>query len=157
MHGKNARSKNGDLMKFTFTSKDGHCPECTAFGRKWYIKDRYLYDNVYEYCLMSIPISPPAIYQFQDKKAVALWLNGFDHLSEREEQLIDFYINRWIQADCSDMALVEKNGIQYRYDKVKNTLTSLPERRQESCWYDKYCECLADAKALLAKKAVTLS
>lgn len=106
---------------------------------------------------MSVPLSPPLVQQFKDKKAVALWLNGFDHLSEREEQLLDLYINRWIQADYGDLALVEKNGTQYRYDKVKNTLISLPERRQESCWYDKYRECLSDAKELLSKKAAALS
>lgn len=144
-------------MKFAFTSKNGFCPECTAFGRKWYIKDRHRYDNVYEYCLMSVPLSPPLVYQFKDKKEVALWLNGFDHLSEREEQLIGLYINRWIQADYGDLALVEKNGIQYRYDKAKNILTALPERRQETCWYDKYRECLADAKELLTKKSLVVS
>ena len=142
-------------MKFAFTSKNGFCPECTAFGRKWFIKDRHLYGDVYEYCLMSSPLSPPLVYQFPDKKAVALWLNGFDHLSEREEHLIDFYIHRWIQDECSDLALIEKNGIQYRYDKAKYTLTSLPEHRQESCWYDKYRECLVDAKEFLSKLAAT--
>ena len=139
-------------MAFVFTSKNGCSPECRAFGRRWYIKDRHLYGNVYEYCLMSVTTDPQPVYQFADKQALAGRLNNIESFSEKEAQLIDYYyIPRWIKIDCSDIALVEKDGIQYRYDKEKNTLTVLPAHRQESCWYDLYRECLADAKKFLQK------
>ena len=139
-------------MSFVFSSKNGCCLECIAFGRRWYIKDRHMYYDKYEHCLMSVTTDPQPVYRFSDKKELAGWLNNIETFSEREEKLIDlYYIPRWIKTDYGNLALIVKDGIQYRYDKEKNTLTVLPEHRQESPWYDKYRECLTDAKELLQK------
>lgn len=134
-------------MEFSFTSKNGYCPECNAFGRKWYIKDRHIYGDTYEYCLMSMPLIPQPVYKFQDLHDVAAWLSGISDLARKEDLWLQYFISRWIKDDCGDVALVEKDGVQYRYEKENHLLKALPERRQESCWYDKYRECLADAKA----------
>lgn len=139
-------------MEFVFSNKNGCCPECNAFGRKWYIMDRLLYDNVYEYCLMSMPLTPQPVYQFKDKASLAAWLNGSGDFSKHDDLWLDYFISRWIKDDCNDVALVEKDGIQYRYEKAHNILKALPERRQESGWYEKYRECLTDAKVFLKNK-----
>lgn len=101
---------------------------------------------------MSVTTDPQPVYQFADKKALASWLNNIETFRKTDEAWIDLiYISRWIKIDYNDIALVEKDGIQYRYDKTANTLTILPKHRQESYWYDKYRECLAEAKELLHK------
>lgn len=101
---------------------------------------------------MSVTMASQPIYVFNDKESLAAWLNNIEAFGEKEKQLIDYYyIPRWVKIDCGDIALIEKNGIQYRYDKARNTLAVLPTHRQESCWYDKYRECLADAKEMLQK------
>lgn len=138
-------------MAFVFTAKNGCCPECIAFGRRWYIMDRHLYGDTYEYCLMSVSTEPQPVYQFNSRRDLASWLNDIEDYTEKDEWWIDFFIRRWIRQDYADVALIEKNGIQYRYDKEKHTLTALPERRQESCWYEKYRECLAHSKEILRK------
>lgn len=138
---------------FVFTSRNGCCPECIAFGRKWFIQDRPYYGNTYEYCLMSVTLDAQPTYCFKDKKELADWLNGPFTFRKNEDFWTDFCISRWTKVDYNDVALIEKDGIQYRYDKEKITLTVIPERRQESCWYDKYRECLADAKEHLQQEA----
>lgn len=142
-------------MKFAFTSKNGSCPECRAFGRRWYIMDRNLYYDKYEHCLMSVTLEPQPKYQFRDKVELASWLNGFTNYQERDPWWTDHFISRYIKTDYSDMALIVKDGVQYRYEKEKNLLVVLPEHRRESCWYDSYRECLTDAKELLQKMSKT--
>lgn len=135
-------------MGYVFRAKDGLCPECIAFGRKWLIMDRNIYGH-YEFSLFSIPMEKPPVYQFRDLKEVVCWLNDFDSLSEKEEPLLEYYLRRWIVADYYTLALIEKNGIQYRYDKGSFSLSKLPERKQESGWFSGYRECLQYAKTIL--------
>lgn len=138
-------------MGYVFRAKDGLCPECIAFGRKWIIMDRKLHDGHYEFSLFSIPIEKPPVYQFRDLKEVVCWLNDFDSLSEKEEPLLNYYLRRWIVADCYNLALIEKNGVQYRYDKGSFSLTKISERKQEIGWFSGYRECLWMAKEFLEK------
>ena len=137
-------------MGYLFRAKDGLCPECIAFGRKWFIMDRNIYGH-YEFSLFSIPIEKPPIYQFRDLKEVVCWLNDFDSLSVKEEPLLNYYLRRWIVADYYYLALIEKNGVQYRYDKGSFSLSMLPERHQETGWFSGYRECIREAKAILRK------
>ena len=138
-------------MTFSFTSKDGCCPSCVAFGRKWYIQDRAAGLGYYDYCLMSVTTDKPPIYQFENRKDLAAWLNGIEDFHEEDEWWISHFIRRCTKIDYSDIALLEKNGIQYRWDKEANTLTVLPKHRQETGWYTHYRACLSDAKELLRK------
>lgn len=138
-------------MRYVFRRKDGQCPECIAFGRRWYIQDRLLYGNVYEHCLMSVTTRPQQVLKFNEKVELVSWLNGFSEYREKDDWWIDWMIRRWTKIDYEEVALIEKDGVQYRYDKVQLTLTALPERRRESGWYESYRECVADAKAFLQK------
>ena len=139
-------------MAFAFTSKNGLCPECFAYGRKWYIQDRAAGAGCYDYCLMSVSTEPPKVHQFKSLAEVAAWLNNSDHL-ESSDTWVDILIRRWALADYDNLALIEKNGIQYRLDKIANTLTELPERRWEAGWFSSYRECLAEAKKILQQKS----
>lgn len=136
-------------MAFSFTSKDGCCPSCTAFGRKWYIQDRAAGLGCYDYCLMSVTTEKPTAYRFKNQKDLAAWLNGMEDYLEKDPWWTEYFIRRWAKIDYPDAALLEKDGIQYRWDKETNTLTVLPERRQESEWFTHYRECLSYAKAFL--------
>lgn len=140
-------------MTFTFTAKNGMCPECYALGRKWYIADRSSGGNRYEYRLMSVTTQPQAVYQFKDMKEIAAWLNGFESISEKNEWWIGCFIRRWTIADYYGQALIEKDGIQYRLDKLKYTLTALPKPQPETGWCSTYRECLALAKEILLERS----
>lgn len=142
------------ITTFTFASKNGLCPECRAYGRKWYIQDRAVGTGCYDYCLMSVTTEPPKAYQFKNLAEVAAWLNNSDQL-ESDEVWVGILIRRWTIADADNLALIEKNGVQYRLDKIAHTLTELPERRQETGWFNSYRECLTEAKDILRQKSHT--
>lgn len=139
-------------MAFSFTSKDGCCPSCVAFGRKWYIQDRAAGLGCYDFCLMSVTTEKPTVHQFENQKELAGWLNDIQDYQEQNEWWTEYMIRRWAKADYYDAALLEKNGIRYRWDKEANTLTVLPEHRQETGWFNHYRECLAAAKELLQRQ-----
>ena len=103
---------------------------------------------------MSVSLDPPPVRCFNDKSQIASWLNGFENYREKDEWWTEELIRRKTKWDCDygDLALVVKDGVQYRYDKKKLTLTALPERIQETCWYDSYRECLSEAKRFLRDK-----
>lgn len=136
-------------MIFRFSSQNGQCPACYAFGRKWYIQDRCSGTNYYEHCLMSVSTDPQQVYQFANQKEIAEWLLDTALHYEENDWQIGYLIRQKTKIDYSDAALIEKNGIEYRFDKIKNTLTALPKRRQETGWFNSYRECLAEAKDLL--------
>lgn len=137
---------------FAFKAKDGLCPECIALGRKWYIQDRHCYGDTYEYCLMSVTLEQQPVYRFKDLAEIAAWLNDLTDYQEKDSWWVGHMIRRWTVADYDDKALIEKNGIQFQLDKTKHTLTVLPKSRQETVWYDKYRDCLAEAKKLIEEE-----
>lgn len=81
-------------MNFVFTSKDGQCPACHAFGRKWYIQDRYIGGDAYEYCLMSLSAEKPQKYLFKNQCEVAKWFNDENHLAEYDEDVAAYIVHR---------------------------------------------------------------
>ena len=130
------------MEKYSFSSKNGFCPSCKAHGRTWYIQDRYISGNIYNYCLMSASNEAPEILRFKNKKEIAVWYNKGDddvtfrwHIPKRDE--------------CSNAALIVKDGVRYRYDKSSCTLTVIQESKQETGWFDSYRECLRAAKEIL--------
>lgn len=137
-------------MAFSFTSKDGCCPSCVAYGRKWYIQDRNAGLGLYDFCLMSVPTEKPVVHQFKSQKDLAAWLNDFHDYEEKDPWWTEYFIRRWAKTDYYDVALLEKNGVQYRWEKKTNTLTVLPTHRQETGWFTHYRECLAASKEILA-------
>ena len=139
-------------MDFAFRAKNGFCPECIAFGRKWYIMDSSAGSGFYDHCLMSVPTDHHETLQFNNLSEIAAWLDNTDHL-ERDQAWIGILIRRHTVADYQDLALVEKSGVQYRLDKTHFTLTALPERRQETGWFNSYRECLVAAKKILKELA----
>ena len=138
-------------MEFTFKSINGFCPSCKAFGRIWYIKDRCISNNVYEYALMSKELKTRPVYKFKKHAEIAKWLNKDESNCEYDELTIDIIINRHIVKDFTNMALIERDGIQYRFDKQANTLAVLPQYKQETGWHEKYTDCLKVAKEILQK------
>ena len=141
-------------MKYVFRSQDGFCPQCIAFGRTWIIRDRHIYGNTYEYCLTSIPLDPPPKFHFRNKAEVAAWLNEMDdnQLFQEDEYWIDFYIRRWTVYSSGDNALIEKKGIEYRYNRKTNVVVQIPSERQETGWFPGYRECVSVATEILKRK-----
>ena len=137
---------------YVFRKKDGYCPSCNAHGRTWYIQDRYVDKNTYEYCLMSRSNEDPEVLKFKNKKEVAAWLNDYEAGHEIIDDLVDYLVSRWVKVEYSNFCLVEKDGVHYRYDKDCYTLTVLLKSKQETGWYDRYIECLIDAKEILREK-----
>lgn len=142
------------MGKFRFTAKDGYCPQCSAYGRRWYIRDRYVGLREYEYCLMSVSEEDPVQYSFKNKGELAAWLNGDKKNTEYDDAVADFVISQHINCNgnYSDRALLSLRDVEYIWDKRKNTLTEVQERRQETGWFDSYMECLIAAKEILEER-----
>ena len=138
-------------MEFTFRSVNGFCPSCKAFGRVWYIKDRCISNNIYEYCLMSKELKERPVYRFKNHAEIAKWLNKDESNCEYDELTTEIIINRSTITNYADMALVERDNIQYKFDKRKNTLAELVQQKQETGWHEKYIDCLKVAKEILQK------
>lgn len=138
-------------MSYAFTSKNGFCPSCTAFGKIWFIKDKFIGGNDYEYCLMSKPISNPIQQKFKNKKDIARWLNDDKRKAEYDDMTADYVISRQIKSgyDFSDKAIVEKGNEKFIYDKLKNTMTAVVNPNKETGWFENYHECLKVAKEIL--------
>ena len=139
------------MEKYAFVTQNGFCPACIAFGKIWYIKDRYVGGNEYEYCLMSKPKSNPIQQKFKNKKDIARWLNNDSGKAEYDDTKADYIISRQIRSgyNFSDKAMVKKDNDNYIYDKVKNTVTVVVESQKETGWFDSYHECLKNAKEIL--------
>lgn len=138
-------------MEFTFRAVNGFCPSCKAFGRIWYIQEKCISNNTYEYALMSKELKERPVYRFKNHAEIAKWLNKDEKEWKYDELTTDFLIHQYTVSDYTDMALIERDDIQYRFDKKKNTLTELPQSRRETGWHEKYNDCLKVAKAILQK------
>lgn len=140
------------MANYTFTAKDGHCPGCTAFGRRWYIQDKYIGGDKYEYALMSRSLAIEEPLVFLNKSHLAKWLNGDSSDRNYEDDVADFIISRHIYADIYNKALLYKDNVSYIYDKEKFTLIKTIEVKQETGWCSTYLECLSMAKNILKSK-----
>lgn len=137
------------VFKSTFT---GGCPECMAFGRRWYIKDRFVSENVYEYCLMSVDTGSQITYKFNSLRELTEWICGVKDLSKETEHFIkNWYLKRYVKFETTDAALLKKDGIEYRLDKKAFTLSQLHECIQETGWHSSYRDCLETSKGILRR------
>ena len=136
-------------MKYAFRSADGSCPKHIAFGREYYIQDRYCGGDKYEYALMSRPEENPKAKCFKNK-------------NEMVSSLLDTIITDNIAANlligqmtvyqCVSFRMLEQKGKKYIWDETKNELREYVEPKQETGYYDTYLECLNMAKEILEKK-----
>ena len=141
-------------MNFIFKTQNGSCPTCVAFGRIWYIQDREIGTNCYEYALFSKSADKPKEYQFKTRSDVAKFLNDCeDDGAVYSELTMDYIISRQTRVGCWDSAIIEKNGVLYRFNKNKNTLTEIHESRQETGFMS-YLACLNTAKDILQKTSI---
>ena len=141
-------------MNFIFKTQNGSCPTCVAFGRIWYIQDREIGTNCYEYALYSKSAEPPKEYHFKTKRDVAKFLNDCkDNKAIYDELTTEYIISRQTVVECWETSMITKNGILYRFDKNKNTLTEIHESRQETGFMS-YLACLNIAKDILQKTSV---
>lgn len=96
-----------------------HLVNCKAFGRVWYIKDRFIANKIYEYCLMSVSAEKPLQYKFTTLSDFAKWLNEDSSKSIYNKEVAMYIIRRSIIYVFSDVAMVEKNGLRYRRIRLK--------------------------------------
>lgn len=98
------------MEKIVFTAKDGMCPKYDAFGKRYYIQDRFFGGN-YEYALMSRDLTTGEVLRFPDNRMLAAWLNG------RKERVLDglddatayYVIRRDTLQEYHDMSSIEKD------------------------------------------------
>lgn len=148
--------------KYNFSSKNGFCPQCLAFGRCWYIQDRFIGGSAYEYCLMSETNEKSKEYIFKSKKEIAKWLNEDESNIEYDESTVDYIISCNTDLSCNyyDKVIITHHGADYIYNKKHNTLTAMKEKKQETGWFDSYRECVKIAKEILCsieKKEISMS
>ena len=141
------------MKKIVFTAKDGMCPKYDAFGKRYYIQDRFFGGN-YEYALMSRGLTTGEVLRFPDNRMLAAWLNG------RKERILDglddvtanYVIRRDMLQEYNDMSLIEKDGKKYILKKAGKEflLNEYREPIQETGWFPGYRECLNMAKKILS-------
>ena len=138
------------MGEYVFRSENGYCPECIAFGRKWYIQDREYYPGVYEYCLRSFPMNDTEKKYFQSVSEVAAWFQGTD--ADIEKETAEWIIKRYSYLSTENAAILEKDGKKYKYDKKDKSITRMPEHRSETGWFSSYRECMQAAKDILSRQ-----
>lgn len=134
------------MGNYTFTSKNGMCPQCNAFGRKYFIQDRPIDGRAYEYALMSCPSGKRQTLKFPDRHRLASWLVGMDISDDIAASLI---ISQHTVHDYPDMALLKKDRQMFVVKKEELSLREYIEPSQETGWFPAYAECLRMAKEIL--------
>lgn len=133
-------------MNYKFSGKDGHCPECVAFGKRYYIQDKYIGQDKYNYALMSMSVDVEKPKQFKNKKELASYLYGSDIL---DDIAVDLLIGQVTKVQSSSGRILEHSGSVYIWSEERKTLTRYIEPKQETGWCDTYLECLQMAKKIL--------
>lgn len=136
-------------MKYVFRNENGDCPKCTAFGRLYYIQDRYLGNEKYEYALMSKPAKKPESKYFKDKNEMVGSLLG---IMITDDITANLYLSQMTVHQCGSLCMIEKNRKKYVWDDTKKELREYTEPKQETGYCDTYLECLNMAKEILKKK-----
>lgn len=136
-------------MDYTFVSKDGFCPSCVAFGKRWFIKDRYICGDKYEYALMSRPLEEKAPIRFTNVKMMVSNLVG----SEITDDIaVNLLLSQMTEYQCSSHRMIEHNGIKYIWNNECKELREYKEPKQETGYCSTYLECLNMAKEILKKR-----
>ena len=117
----------------TFKRENGVCPYCVVNGTRYYIMDRHISGNDYEYRLESMPAK---------KKCMKF--------STLEDAVKYLKAKPWeYHKEYSNIYKIRKGEKLYIYNTDKNTLLELKEPDVLTGWHDSYEECLKLAKQIL--------
>lgn len=136
-------------MKYAFRSENGCCPKCIAFGREYYIQDRYLGGDKYEYALMSKPIATADPVHFKDASEMLGSLLG---TVITDEIAADLLLSQITVYRSASFRMLEQNGKKYVWNEMENELREYTDPKQETGYFDTYRECLSMSKEILEKK-----
>lgn len=135
----------GKSSKYIFRSKNGCCPQCIAFGKIYFIQDRHIGGEKYEYALMSKPIKTKT-WIFSDTKNMISFLAGEEITDDIATNL---YMSQMTVYQCSSRRILETNGVKYIWDSYQKELRKLVEPEQETGYCSTYWECLNLSKEIL--------
>lgn len=136
-------------MEYVFRTRGGMCPQCIAFGKVFFIQDRHIGGEKYEYALMSRPIDKKVSQKFQDEKEMVSFLFSEDIADSLTANLL---LNYMISYQSAQYCMIEHDGVKYVWDRIKNELREYIEPVRETGWCNSYLECLNIAKEILKKK-----
>lgn len=135
-------------MNYKFVEKDGHCPECVAFGKRYYIRDMHIGAGKYSYALMSEPAMREKPMYFRDKAALVSY---FAEQVIDDELAVDLLLDQWTIYQVSSGRILVVGGTAYSWIEESKTLRKLTEPKQETGYCDTYWDCLHMAKKILSK------
>lgn len=135
-------------MKYSFKSERGYCPHCIAFGKVFFIQDRYVGGERYEYALMSRPVEKEADFKFKDANDMVSFLVGDDIT---DDIAVNLLLSQMTVYQCSNYRMIEHDGVKYIWDSKKKELRKYIEANKETGYFDTYLECLNMSKEILKK------
>lgn len=135
-----------EKTNYIFKSEKGYCPQCIAFGRLYFIQDRYIGGEKYEYALMSKPMNKKNTWKFSDAKKMISFLMDEDITDDIAGNLL---INQITVYQCGSNKMMEKDGVKYIWDDCKKELREYSEPTQETGYCSTYLECLNLSKKIL--------
>ena len=133
-------------MKYVFTSKRGYCPQCTAFGKVYFIQDKCIGGNKYIFALMSRTLENKIPQKFPDTKKMISKLIGEEIKDDLTVNLLLSYITI---RQSGSRRLIEQDGVMYVWDELEKEPREYIEPKQETGYFDSYLECLNIAKEIL--------
>lgn len=133
-------------MEYVFASERGCCPQCIAFGKVYFIQDKFIGGNKYEYALMSRPLEKKIPQKFPDTKKMISKLIGEEIKDDIAVNLLLTHITIY---QCSSYRMIEQDGVKYVWDELKKELREYIEPEQETGYCNTYLECLNMAKEIL--------
>lgn len=136
-------------MKYVFKGEKGYCPRCVAFGRVYFIQDRYIGGEKYEYALMSKPAEKKNAQKFPDVKRMVSFLFRENITDDIATNLL---LSQITVCKSDSYRMIEKDGVKYVWDGSKNELREYTEPKQETGYCNTYLECLDMAKEILKRK-----
>lgn len=138
-------------MEYVFKSERGYCPQCIAFGKVYFIQDRYIDGEKYEYALMSRPVENKVRLKFQDTKNLVSFFFGKDIT---DDIAINLLLSQITVYKCINYRMIEHDGVKYVWNSKTNELREYTEPKQETGYCNTYLECLTMAKDILTKKEI---
>lgn len=136
-------------MGYIFRRENGFCPKCEAFGRAYYIQDRYIGEGQYEYALMSKPLKQNTVQKFANTKDMVSSLAG---MQITDDIAVNLLLSQMMEYQCNQYVLLNCGEDQYVWDRKEKELREHIKPKQETGFFGTYRECLTEAKRILIKK-----
>lgn len=136
-------------MEYAFKSERGYCPQCVVFGRVYFIQDRYIGGEKYEYALMSKPVEKKNAQKFPDVKRMVSFL--FDK-NITDDIAINLLLGQITVCKSDSYRMIEKDGVEYVWDESKKELRKHTNPKRETGYFSTYLECLNMAKEIWKRK-----